>query len=131
MAGVASFTNRERRASRYRTPLKLGLFSTANKIGTYNLAVVAHENGVPFYVAAPTTTIDLDTPTGDAIEIEERTPDEVHFVGETRITPAGVDVGNPAFDVTPARYITAIITERGVVYPPYEENLRKIMRQDR
>lgn len=103
---------------------------TANKIGTYNLAVVAHENGVPFYVAAPTTTIDLDTPTGDEIEIEERTPDEVHFVGNTRITPEGVDVGNPAFDVTPARYITAIITERGVVYPPYEENLRRIMQQE-
>lgn len=104
---------------------------TANKIGTYNLAVVAHENGVPFYVAAPTTTIDLNTPTGDEIEIEERTPDEVHFVGETRITPVGIDVGNPAFDVTPARYIAAIVTERGVVYPPYEENLRKIMHQDR
>lgn len=103
---------------------------TANKIGTYNLAVVAHENGVPFYVAAPTTTIDMDTPTGDEIEIEERTPDEVHFVGKTRITPEGVDVGNPAFDVTPARYITAIITERGVVYPPYEENLRRIMQRE-
>lgn len=103
---------------------------TANKIGTYNLAVVAHENGVPFYVAAPTTTIDLDTPTGDDIEIEERPPEEVHYVGETRITPDGVEVGNPAFDVTPARYITAIITERGVVYPPYEENLRKIMQQE-
>jgi len=104
---------------------------TANKIGTYNLAVVAHENGVPFYVAAPTTTIDLDTPTGDAIEIEERPADEVHFVGATRITPEGVAVGNPAFDVTPARYITAIITERGVVYPPYEEALRAIMQQGR
>lgn len=100
---------------------------TANKIGTYNLAVVAHENGVPFYVAAPTTTIDMDTPTGDDIEIEERPAREVTHVGDCQITPDGIDVGNPAFDVTPARYITAIITERGVVYPPYEDTLRTIM----
>src|SRR5690554_3647733 len=100
---------------------------TANKIGTYNLAVVAHENGIPFYVAAPTTTIDLNTPNGDAIEIEERPADEVTHIGSEQITPDGVEVGNPAFDVTPARYITAIITERGVVYPPYEENLRKLL----
>lgn len=99
---------------------------TANKIGTYNLAVVAHENGVPFYIAAPTTTIDLDTATGDDIEIEERPADEVTHVRDAQITPDGVDVGNPAFDVTPARYITAIITEKGVVYPPFEENLRKL-----
>lgn len=102
---------------------------TANKIGTYNLAVVAHENGVPFYIAAPTTTIDLDTPSGDAIEIEERPAGEVTHVGAEQITPDGVAVGNPAFDVTPARYITAIITERGVVYPPFEENLRKLLRE--
>lgn len=100
---------------------------TANKIGTYNLAVVAHENGVPFYVVGPTTTVDLATPTGDAIEIEERPAREVTHVGACQITPDGVQVGNPAFDVTPARYITAIITERGVVYPPFEENLRKII----
>jgi methylthioribose-1-phosphate isomerase len=99
---------------------------TANKIGTYNLAVVAHENGIPFYIAAPTTTIDLDTPTGDDIEIEERPASEVTHVRDAQITPDGVDVGNPAFDVTPARYITAIITEKGVVYPPFEENLRKL-----
>jgi len=104
---------------------------TANKIGTYNLAVVAHENGVPFYVAAPTTTIDMNTPTGDDIAIEERPAREVTHVRECQITPDGVAVGNPAFDVTPARYITAIITERGIVYPPYEENLRKIMGQGR
>lgn len=102
---------------------------TANKIGTYNLAVVAHENGVPFYVAAPTTTIDMATAAGDLIEIEERPAQEVTHVGECQITPDGIAVGNPAFDVTPAKYITAIITERGVVYPPYEENLRKIMQQ--
>jgi len=100
---------------------------TANKIGTYNLAVVAHENGVPFYVVGPTTTIDLATPSGDHIEIEERPAREVTHVGECQVTPDGVQVGNPAFDVTPARYITAIITERGIIYPPYEENLRKIM----
>lgn len=99
---------------------------TANKIGTYNLAVVAHENGVPFYVVGPTTTIDLNTPTGDHIEIEERAADEVTHVGETQITPDGVQVGNPAFDVTPARYITAIVTEKGIVYPPFEDNLRKL-----
>jgi methylthioribose-1-phosphate isomerase len=99
---------------------------TANKIGTYNLAVVAHENGVPFYVAAPTSTIDLDTATGDDIEIEERDPQEVTHAGEWQITPDGAPAGNPAFDVTPARYITAIITEKGVAYPPYGESLREI-----
>lgn len=99
---------------------------TANKIGTYNLAVVAQANGVPFYVAAPTTTIDMATPTGDAIEIEERTPLEVLQIGSERIAPEGVDAGNPAFDVTPARYITGIITEKGVIYPPYEANLKRL-----
>ncbi|MCP4141382.1 MAG: S-methyl-5-thioribose-1-phosphate isomerase [Chloroflexi bacterium] len=99
----------------------------ANKIGTYNLAVVAHENGVPFYVAAPTTTIDMATKHGDDIEIEERPATEVTTVGNWQITPDGVDVGNPAFDVTPAKYITAIITEKGLVYPPFEENLAKLM----
>jgi methylthioribose-1-phosphate isomerase len=96
---------------------------TANKIGTYNLAVVAHENGVPFYVAAPTSTVDLNTPTGDDIEIEERDPEEVTNVGTFQITPDGTPVGNPAFDVTPAKYITAIITEKGVAYPPFTESL--------
>ena len=103
---------------------------TANKIGTYNLAVVAHENGVPFYVAAPTPTIDLDTPNGDMIEIEERPAREVTHVGTWQITPDGTPVGNPAFDVTPAKYITAIITEKGVVYPPYEENLAILFEED-
>lgn len=100
---------------------------TANKIGTYNLAVVARENDVPFYVAAPTTTIDMSTPTGDDIEIEERPADEVTHVGESQITPDDTPVANPAFDVTPARYITAIITERGIAYPPFEESLKKLM----
>jgi methylthioribose-1-phosphate isomerase len=99
---------------------------TANKIGTYNLAVVAHENGVPFYVAAPTPTIDMATPNGDSIEIEERPAEEVTMVGDCQITPDGTPVGNPAFDVTPAKYIAAIITEKGVVYPPYAENLAKL-----
>ena len=100
---------------------------TANKIGTYNLAVVAHENGVPFYVAAPTTTIDMATATGDEIEIEERPSREVTHVGDWQITPDDVAVGNPAFDVTPAQYITAIITEKGVVYPPFKKNLAQLM----
>jgi methylthioribose-1-phosphate isomerase len=103
---------------------------TANKIGTYNLAVVAKENGVPFYVAAPTTTIDMATPTGDQIEIEERTPLEVTHVGNWQITPDNTPVGNPAFDVTPAKYITAIITEKGVAYPPFEESLAALMAEE-
>jgi methylthioribose-1-phosphate isomerase len=98
----------------------------ANKIGTYNLAVVAHENKVPFYVAVPKTTIDMNTPSGDQIEIEERPAKEVTHVGSWQITPDGTPVGNPAFDVTPAKYVTAFITEDGVVYPPYEENLAKL-----
>ena len=98
----------------------------ANKIGTYNLAVVAHENKVPFYVAVPKTTIDMNTPSGDQIEIEERPAEEVTHVGNWQITPDDTPVGNPAFDVTPAKYITAFITEDGVVYPPYEENLAKL-----
>jgi eIF-2B alpha/beta/delta-like uncharacterized protein len=98
----------------------------ANKIGTYQKAVVAHENGVPFYVAAPGSTIDLACPTGDDIPIEERDEDEVHFVfGETdgaeiarvRVSPRRAAAANPAFDVTPARYITGIITERGILKP--------------
>ena len=99
----------------------------ANKIGTYNLAVVAHENNVPFYVAAPTTTIDMATKHGDEIEIEERPASEITHVRECQITPDGIEVGNPAFDVTPAKYITAIITEKGLVYPPFEENLVILM----
>lgn len=96
---------------------------TANKIGTYKLAVLAKENGVPFYVVAPTSTIDLNCHTGAAIPIEERDPMEVTHIGSERIAPEGVAVANPAFDVTPARYITAIVTEQGVVRPPYETGL--------
>lgn len=90
---------------------------TANKIGTYSIAVLAKEHGVPFYVAAPTSTIDMGLRTGEDIPIEERSPKEVTFIGGTRVVPKGVKVLNPAFDVTPARYIKAIITEKGVVRP--------------
>jgi methylthioribose-1-phosphate isomerase len=98
----------------------------ANKIGTYNLAVVAHENNVPFYVGLPKSTLDMNTPSGDLIEIEERPAKEVTHVGNWQITPDDTPVGNPAFDVTPAKYITAFITEDGIVYPPYEENFKKL-----
>ncbi|HMA54479.1 MAG TPA: S-methyl-5-thioribose-1-phosphate isomerase [Acidobacteriota bacterium] len=96
---------------------------TANKIGTYSLAVLAKENGVPFYVAAPTSTIDLSLPDGGAIPIEERNPDEVREVCGRLMTVPYVEVRNPAFDVTPAAYITAIVTERGVHRPPFETSL--------
>lgn len=99
---------------------------TANKIGTYNLALAAYAHGVPFYVAAPTSTIDMTLETGDLIPIEERAPEEVTHVQECQITPDDTPVANFAFDVTPARYITAIITEKGVVYPPFQENLAKL-----
>ena len=100
----------------------------ANKIGTYNLAVVAHENKVPFYVAVPKSTIDMAAPSGDVIEIEERPAHEVTHVGNWQITPDNTPVGNPAFDITPAKYVTAFITEDGIVYPPYQENLAKLFR---
>ena len=96
----------------------------ANKIGTYNVAILAKEHGLPFYVAAPWSTIDLATPTGDFIPIEERPAIEVTHHGGKQLTPIGVGIRNPAFDVTPARYITAIVTERGVLRAPYNESLR-------
>ncbi len=96
---------------------------TANKIGTYSLAVLARENGVPFYVAAPTSTIDLDLPDGDGIEIEERAQEEVTRFAGVQTAPEGVAAINPAFDVTPHRYIEAIVTERGVASGPYAESL--------
>jgi len=98
----------------------------ANKIGTYTLAVLANRNNVPFYVAAPSSSIDLKTPNGSMIPIEERNPDEVTHCGGRRIAPEGVKVYNPAFDVTDASLVTAIITEKGVIRPPYEENLKKV-----
>jgi methylthioribose-1-phosphate isomerase len=96
---------------------------TANKIGTYGVAVIARENGVPFYIAAPLSTIDRNLGNGDAIPIEERNPDEVTSLGGVRIAPLGVRAAHPAFDVTPARYISGIITEVGVLRPPYERSI--------
>jgi methylthioribose-1-phosphate isomerase len=98
----------------------------ANKVGTYSVAVLAHEHNIPFYVAAPYSTIDLDTPDGSGIPIEQRSIEEVTHLAGKRIAPEGVQVENPAFDVTPAKYVTAIITERGVAKPPYEESIRKL-----
>jgi methylthioribose-1-phosphate isomerase len=99
---------------------------TANKIGTYTLAVLAREHEVPFYVAAPTSTVDLGLPSGADIPIEERSPEEVTTWAGERVAPEGVGVANPAFDVTPSKLITAIITERGIVRAPYEETLQAI-----
>lgn len=96
----------------------------ANKIGTYGLALLAKAHGVPFYVAAPSSTVDLDTPTGGAITVEQRDADEVARPLGVRAAPEGVAVSNPAFDVTPANLVTAIVTERGVHTPPYAESLR-------
>ncbi len=100
---------------------------TANKIGTYMQSVLAREHGIPFYVAAPTTTLDPDTPNGDAITIEERHIDEVAFIGGVQIAPEGVFIRNPAFDITPAKNITAIITERGVVENPKEKGIKSLL----
>jgi methylthioribose-1-phosphate isomerase len=103
----------------------------ANKIGTYKLAVVARENGIPFYSVLPTSTVDLSLPTGDDIPIEERDPSEVtglQWAEDGRpIAPAGAHVANPAFDVTPHRYITGIVTENGIAYPPFELSLRRMV----
>jgi methylthioribose-1-phosphate isomerase len=96
----------------------------ANKIGTYSLSILAKEHGIPFYVAAPFNTIDLATVSGDLIPIEQRSAREVTHVGGIQVTPNGVAIQNPAFDVTPARYITAIVTERGVLRSPYPESIR-------
>ncbi len=104
---------------------------TANKIGTYNLAIAARYHGIPFYVAAPTSTIDLKTKTGAEIPIEERAPEEVAYCGPVRVLPEGSPVYNPAFDVTPAELITAIITEVGIAYPPYEESLPALVEKAR
>ena len=98
----------------------------ANKIGTYTVAVLAKENGVPFYVAAPLSTIDLSLSSGDEIPVEERRSDEVTHFGGHRVAPEGIEVRNPAFDVTPHRYVTAIVTERAVVREPYEKGLRSL-----
>ena len=101
----------------------------ANKIGTYSVAVLAKENNVPFYVAAPISTLDLTLKSGDEIPIEERAGSEVTQVGGVNVAPDGTAVRNPAFDVTPARYVTAIITERGVARAPFEESLKALMEE--
>lgn len=98
----------------------------ANKIGSYSLAVLAKEHGLPFYVAAPVSTVDLSLSSGEEIPIEERDPYEVTHLAGCPIAPSGVNVWNPAFDVTPGRLVTAIITDRGIVHPPFSENLKKI-----
>src|SRR5271166_4689600 len=99
----------------------------ANKIGTYSLAVLAKENGVPFYVAAPTSTLDLNMESGEQIPIEQRAASEVTHVQGVPVAPAGTAVENPAFDVTPHRYVTAIVTERGISCAPYADSLRKLV----
>ena len=99
----------------------------ANKIGTYSLAVLAKENQVPFYVAAPLSTLDVSLASGDQIPIEQRSPLEVTHVHGVAVAPEGTRVENPAFDVTPNRYVTAIITERGVARPPFSDSLRKLL----
>jgi methylthioribose-1-phosphate isomerase len=98
----------------------------ANKIGTYSVAVLAHVHGIPFYVVAPCSTIDLQLPSGEHIPIEQRLPEEVTNVRGAIIAPLGVQVANPAFDVTPHSYVQAIITERGIVRPPFVEGLRQV-----
>jgi methylthioribose-1-phosphate isomerase len=101
----------------------------ANKVGTYTVAVLAKENGIPFYVAAPISTVDLATPDGSGIPIEQRNPREVTHIGGRQMTPDGVGIENPAFDVTPAKYVAAIITERGIARAPYEQSLSQLARQ--
>src|SRR5213076_1186264 len=99
----------------------------ANKIGTYTVAVLAKQHEIPFYVAAPFSTLDLETPDGSKIPIEQRNPAEVtHFAGKA-VTPVGVQIENPAFDVTPAKLVTAIVTERGIAKAPYEQSLAALV----
>ena len=100
---------------------------TANKIGTYTVAVLAKENGVPFYVAAPTTTIDVSLPSGEDIPIEERSPEEVTGFRGVCTAPEGCEAANPAFDVTPHAYITAIVTEGGIIREPFEEGIARVV----
>ena len=102
---------------------------TANKIGTYTVAVLAAENNVPFYVAAPTSTIDFALNSGDEIPVEERDPEEITNFGELRLAPQGIKAANPAFDVTPHRYIAAIITEKGIIRKPYKSSLAKLSQE--
>jgi methylthioribose-1-phosphate isomerase len=102
----------------------------ANKIGTYSLAVLAKEHGIPFYVAAPISTVDLSLESGDQIPIEERASREITHIKDHVIAPQGINVANPAFDVTPHRYVTAIVTERGIARPPYTESLKRLASEE-
>lgn len=104
---------------------KLG--HTFNKIGTYQIALLAQRHGIPFYVAAPTSTFDFKT-SYDAVTVEERSIDEVVRIGRRRIAPKGISVLNPAFDMTPSELITGIITEKGVLSPPFEETIRRLFK---
>jgi methylthioribose-1-phosphate isomerase len=104
---------------------------TANKIGTYMVAVLAREHGVPFYVAAPLSTLDMSLASGDEIPIEERDPMEVTHIRDHQLAPDGVKVHNPAFDVTPHQFITAIITDKGVARPPYTNTLKNLFEDPR
>lgn len=99
---------------------------TANKIGTYSLAVLAKENNIPFYVALPLSTFDLDTASGDEIQIEEREEEEVTQFGNTPITPKKTNAYNPAFDITPHKYISGFITEQGIIEPDFEKNIKTL-----
>ncbi|MBI4378750.1 MAG: S-methyl-5-thioribose-1-phosphate isomerase [Nitrospinae bacterium] len=99
---------------------------TANKIGTYTLSILAKEHGIPFYVVAPLSTIDMSIPEGSKIPIEERNPQEVTHLNNKRIAPEGVEVSNPAFDVTPNKYISAIVTEKGIIKPPFLDNIKRL-----
>jgi methylthioribose-1-phosphate isomerase len=98
----------------------------ANKIGTYSVAVLAKEHGIPFYVAAPWATVDMNMPSGEGIPIEQRSPLEITHHAGKQVAPEGVLVENPAFDVTPSKYIAAIITERGIARAPYAETLKEL-----
>jgi methylthioribose-1-phosphate isomerase len=103
---------------------------SANKIGTYMLAVLAKEHAIPFYIAAPLSTIDLSIASGDLIPIEERSTEEVTVIGGKQFAPHGTKAAHPAFDVTPAKYIHGIITERGIVRPPFGQNLKMLFEEE-
>ena len=104
---------------------------TANKIGTYSLAVLAKENHVPFYIAAPTSSIDVSLKSGASIPIEQRSPQEVLKLQGVDIAPRGVHAANPSFDVTPAKYIAAIVTEKGIIRPPFKAGIQSILEEAR
>ena len=101
----------------------------ANKIGTYSVAILAQKHGIPFYIAAPTSTIDIETPTGEKIPIEERNIREITHIGDKQIAPDNIKCFNPAFDVTPWNFITGIITEKGILRPPYKVNIEKLFNE--